>query len=935
MATAANAAVVLGSRAAPLDGPWTQLAVEDAPRTTGEPLGRRARPHHLVYTLFTSGSTGRPKGVLVEHRGLVDYVTGFLHASGLPPETSYATVTTFAGDVGNTAIFPALCGGGTLHLIAWDRATSPVRLAEYFARHRVDVLKAVPSLAAAHLEAEGAAVLPRRRLVLGGEALSWSLADRVAELAADTLLNHYGPTETTVGSVMSAPDAARRGATVPLGRPLPNQRTYVLDPWGHLSPDGVEGELYIGGAGVTRGYAGRPDLTADRFVPDPFAAAPGARMYRTGDRVRRLPGGAIEFLGRVDAQIKVRGFRVEPGEIEAALRAQPGVADAAVLLRDDLPGGPRLVAYVVGALPDPAALSATLPDYMIPAAFVALDAFPLTANGKLDRRALPAPDIASTAGYVAPRDEVEAMLAQLWAELLGVERVGVRDDFFALGGHSLLAVRLLAKLQHVLGVRVSLRALFEAPTIEALAMRVAAGRGEAPDDARPAVRRSPVRRAPVLAPQRGSYFVSNAGQRNALRLGRSMWLDGDLDVDALARAFDALRARHEILRTRYVEQDGQVWQEVLDEVDVVLLQRADLSAVPAEAQARRADELHAQVFQQPYDLARGEVVRALLVRFSPTRHRLSFAVHHISSDMQTLQIFDDELCALWRAFATGASAETVLPPPPAHYLDLVDYLGRLASTAEGARQRAFWDRQLAGATPLALPIDLPRAPVDDARRAAPGGIVGAIAGVAGSTLGPEAAAAAQRIARAENTTVMTVLLAALATQLTELTGQHDLALTSPLQYRHLPGFERSLGFFANPLVMRVSTAGAPTFAELVARTSVAVAEAYDHGDEDLLARAPTLFRVLFNFHYTHAVIGANAAPDLPAMPAGVARSAAPFPAHVDRVQGYDLIVHVAAYDDAIHVGLNYLTELFRPDAAASLLDRYLATIRRVLGLAPA
>ncbi|HZI13113.1 MAG TPA: amino acid adenylation domain-containing protein [Myxococcus sp.] len=442
-------------------------------------------PEHLVYVIYTSGSTGRPKGVAIEHRQLDHYVRGVSARLKLPERASLASVSTLAADLGNTALFPALCRGGALHLITREQATDARLLAEQLSGHPVEGLKIVPSHLRALLSAsEPGRLLPRQRLVLGGDTSDWALVEAVHAHAPEcTVFNHYGPTETTVGvlthEVARGDEQARRSATVPLGRPLPNTEVYVLDAHLQPVPRGVAGELYIGGLGVGRGYLGHPALTAERFVPDPFGPRPGGRLYRTGDRVRQLDTGAIEFLGRVDFQLKIRGFRVELGEVEAALKQHPSVQAAVVLAREDTPGDKRLVAYAVpreGRALEPDALRALLveqlPEYMVPAAIVPLEALPLTPNGKVDRRALPAPEGASRAldrGYVAPRDELEARLVALWEELLGVQPVGVRSNFFDLGGHSLLAVTLMGRIWSSMGRQLPVAALFQSPTVEHLA----------------------------------------------------------------------------------------------------------------------------------------------------------------------------------------------------------------------------------------------------------------------------------------------------------------------------------------------------------------------------------------------------------------------------------------------------------------------------------
>lgn len=444
-------------------------------------------PDDLAYVLFTSGSTGTPKGVAVTHGNVANYAAAIVARLELDgPPLQYAAVSSPAADLGNTAIFTAVCTGGGLHMIPVDVASDPVRFGEYVSAERIDVLKVTPSHLRALLEAPSeAAALPRQRLVLGGEACGWDLVRRVRRAGSCRVFNHYGPTETTVGACAfeAVDDAlAVNAATVPIGKPLANVRCYVLDARRQPVPVGIAGELYVGGAGVAAGYAGAPELSVERFVPDPWVL--GAKMYRTGDRVRRLVSGDLEFLGRADDQVKVRGFRVELGEIENALTAHPHLSQAAVALCEAGGDAARIAAYVVpasgpgSAPPDEAAMRAflaeRLPDYMLPATYEILERLPLTANGKLDRAALaarrPAESTATVApGFVAPRTPTEAAIAAVWAEVLRVERVSVTADFLALGFHSILAIRALGKLSRVLGVRLPLRALFDAPTIERLA----------------------------------------------------------------------------------------------------------------------------------------------------------------------------------------------------------------------------------------------------------------------------------------------------------------------------------------------------------------------------------------------------------------------------------------------------------------------------------
>ena len=462
-----------------LDSDWNTLSQESDANPEIETL-----PANLAYILFTSGSTGRPKGVAVEHKQLLNYVQSVSKRLDFCPDASFTTFSTFAADLGYTVFYPSLCLGGILHILPQELLFDPEALADYFSANDIDCLKTVPSHLKALQTINPARIMPRLRLVLGGEPSSQEWAEGLTELRSGCdIYNHYGPTEGTVGVLTYKLDRSNGhhdSTYLPLGKPIGNTQIYILDSLSRPVPFGAAGELHIGGAALARGYIARPDLTAERFIPDPFNVESGARMYRTGDLARYLPDGNVEFLGRNDDQVKIRGYRIETGEIEAVLNQFPSVEGAAVLPKEDVAGEKRLVAYIASKQqPSPNAndirgfLRESVPDHMVPASFVFMQALPLTANGKLDRKTLLALDETRpemTRAYVAPRDVIEEVLARVWSELLRVERIGVHDNFFDLGGHSLLAMQVLSRLRLTFQVDLSLRALFEAFTVADLAV---------------------------------------------------------------------------------------------------------------------------------------------------------------------------------------------------------------------------------------------------------------------------------------------------------------------------------------------------------------------------------------------------------------------------------------------------------------------------------
>jgi amino acid adenylation domain-containing protein len=733
------------------------------------------------------------------------------------------------------------------------------------------------------------------------------------------LMNEYGPTETVVGcSAYILPNGVHRAGPVPVGGPIQNLTFFVLDAHLQPVPVGLPGELYIGGAGVARGYLGRPGLSAEKFVPDPFAK-PGARMYRTGDRARWLEGGNLLILGRSDNQVKIRGYRVELGEIEAALRRHPDVSGAIVVAREDRPGDRRLVAYVVadaeaaGRAELREHLRRTLPEYMVPSAFVRLDAFPQTPTGKLDHRALPAPegDAYARGAYEAPQGETEEALAEVWSELLGVERVGRRDNFFELGGHSLLAVQVISRIRQVLGVEVVLGELFARPVLAELAR----GLKEAGQAALPPI--EPVERGdrlPLSFAQQRLWFLERLGSGGAAyHIPVRLRLRGELDRDALGRALDRITARHEALRTTFAEVDGEPVQRIAPAGEsAFLFLDHDLREHPeAEAEFRR---LAVEEASAPFDLERGPLVRGRLVRLAADDHVLLVTLHHAVSDAWSMGVLTRELGALYGAFRRGEPDP--LAPPPIQYADYAAWQRRRVDGEVLREQSEYWKTALAGAPAL---LELPTDRARPARQDFAGATVGMV-------LDEELTAGLKALSQRQGTTLFMTLLAGWSAVLGRLSGQEDVVVGTPTANRGRSEIEGLIGFFVNTLALRVDLFGSPTVAELLDRVRERALGAQQRQDIPFeqvvelvqparsLSHSP-LFQVMFTWQN---VPGGEL--ELPGL------TLAPLGGDGITTAKFDLSLALAERGGRIVGGVDYATALFDRET----VERYLGYLHRVL-----
>nr|WP_224770130.1 non-ribosomal peptide synthetase [Mycobacterium simulans] len=767
-------------------------------------------PDNVAYILYTSGTTGTPKGVAVTHRNITQL---FAAPTPLAPSADqvWSQCHSYGFDVSALEIWGALLHGGRLVVVPESATRSPAELHALLVAEHVTVVNQTPSALAA-LPAPG---LESATLVVAGEACPAELVERWAP--GRVMINGYGPTETWYAS-MSAPLLPASGAP-PIGTPLAGAALFVLDAWLRPVPAGVVGELYVAGRGVGCGYWRRGSLTGSRFVACPFGPA-GSRMYRTGDMARLRADGQLEFVGRVDEQVKIRGYRIELGEVRAAVGGLAGVDQAVVIAREDRPGDKRLVGYVTGTV-DPAearaALAAWLPGHMVPAAVVPLPAMPLTVNGKLDTRALPVPEYGDSERYRAPATATEEILAGIYAQVLGVTRVGVDDSFFDLGGDSLSAIRVIATINTAVAVGLSVRALFEAPTVAQLATRIGTGSG---------VRASlvPVERpsmVPLSFAQQRLWFLDQLeGPSPVYNLAWAARLHGDLDAVALAAALADVVARHESLRTVFPSIDGTAQQVVLPTEKAALAwQFVDA----AEWSADRLDEAVAEQARHCFDLGAEIPLRAVLFRVHDRQHVLVIVVHHIAADGWSLAPLAADLSA---AYASRCSGQA--PGWPELAVQYADYtlwqrerLGDLADTDSGiTAQLAYWEKALADLPErLELPTDRPYPQVADHRGAS-------VAVQWPATLQQRVA----RVAREHHATSFMVVQTALAALLSTISASSDVAVGIPVAGRGDPALDALVGFFVNTVVLRVQLSGDPSFAELLARVRASSLEAFEHQD---------------------------------------------------------------------------------------------------------
>ncbi len=874
-----------------------------------------------AYLIYTSGSTGAPKGVEVTHRGVARLLFGVDYVK-LDSQQTLVNFAPLSFDAATFEIWGALLHGAQC-VVAPPTSLSVHELAALLTRHQVTTLWLTASLFNLYVDQAPETLRGVKQLLIGGEALSVAHVRKALDLLPDThIVNGYGPTEgTTFTCCYPIPRKLEAGITsIPIGKPIANTQVYVLDKYLQPVPVGAVGELHIGGDGLAKGYLNRPELTAEKFIANPFSDDPASRLYKTGDLARYRADGNLEFIGRSDDQVKIRGFRIEPGEIESVLLEHPAVQQAVVLTRGEQPGDRRLVAYTVQS--DGAAASVSelrgflqqkLPSYMIPAAFVDLPALPLSANGKLDRSRLPVPDRGRPdldGSITAPRTPVEEMLVDIWHSLLKLDRIGIHDNFFHLGGHSLLATQVISRVNRAFQTDLPLRSLFESPTIAGLAdcLRPTPSAGQVTRTVPPIVPRPSRDDGPLSFAQERLWFLNQLDPGDETYTVPSAFrLSGALNVNALERSLSEIVRRHEALRTVIATSNSGPRQTILPAA-AISLTPMDLSQDAENQRELKLQSRLKEARKTPFDLSRGPLIRAHLWRIAPRDHVFALNLHHIVSDGWSLNVLFREISALYRADDSWQANR--LTELPIQYADYALWQREWLQGDHFGNQLAYWRKQLDGLATLELPTDRPRPPAQTSR---------------GATQAIELPAplwdALKRLCRDQETTLFMTLLAAFQVLLFRHCGQSDIAVGTPIAGRTRQETEGLIGFFVNTLVLRGNLANNPTFKELLAQARETTLEAYDHQDipfEKLVEtlnpeRKPNLtplFQVLFAYQDC-----GRPSLRLDGLDTTLVRT-------INDVAKFDLSLKVAENDGRMNAALNYKTDLFDTSTIGRMLGHF-------------
>ncbi|MFK8101397.1 MAG: amino acid adenylation domain-containing protein [Saprospiraceae bacterium] len=897
------------------------IQLNDLESTTEEGLAKleesSAKPQDLAYLIYTSGSTGKPKGVMIEHRSLLNYLHyGFDRYRTTDTAFSFPLFTSLSFDLTQTSIFLSLMTGGTLCIEAGKEIDEVLQ--RIVTNKDINTIKLTPAQAS---------ILPILRnehlkvAILGGDQLEKNQVEILRQINPEMrIFNEYGPTEATIGCTVHEVKSLQ--AAILIGKPISNTEVYILDAQQQLMPLGAAGELCVGGAGLARAYLNRPALSQEKFIKHPFQKDGTARIYRTGDLAKWLPSGDLVYLGRIDDQVKIRGYRIELGEIENVLDACALVKESIALPNTDVNGDKRLIAYIIpteefdqaSILDD---LKKSLPAYMIPSLLIPLNRFPLTSNGKVDKKQLPDPDDSKqvTTVYTAPRNELEEKLVQIWQELLNVEKVGVYDNFFELGGHSLLGIRVVSAIRNVLQIEISIKDLFTHPNIDLLSnfMEQEGKRAALP----PIIPEERPAQIPLSFSQERLWFIDKLSGSTHYHIPSVLRLSGTLDIPKLKLSFQRIVNRHEVLRTVLRENEGQPHQVVLP----INQWEMSYETVPAATTDKGLEQLIGQAINQAFDLANDHMLRVKLLKVKEEEYVLIFVLHHIASDGWSTPIFIRELMAFYSAQLENSVA--LLEDLPIQYADYAIWQRAYLQGDLLEEKLTYWTNKLRGAETLSLPIDLPRPSVQSTNGAE-----------YYTQLDASLAEKLQVIAQREGVTMFMLLLTVYKVMLHKYSDQYDISVGSPIANREASEVENLIGFFVNTLVLRSDLSGNPSFRELLQRVKLTTLEAYDAQDvpfEKIVdrlvltrdkSRSP-LFQTMFIWQQKNSAeteeedltIG-----DLTLSAASMEQDVAKF----------DLSFNLNAREDGVDLSVEYCTDLFLPATIEQMVTHYQILLEQIV-----
>ncbi|KST65076.1 non-ribosomal peptide synthetase [Mastigocoleus testarum] len=862
---------------------------------------------HLAYVIYTSGSTGKPKGVMIQHNNVMALLHGFEQVAQKVEFSNSTSVCSYSFDLCVWELFSSLCFGQTLHILDLETLTNPKDFADYLIAHNIHTTYIPPALlqnVAIELEKYNQS-LALNRILVGVEPIKQVTLESFYNMSPEIrIVNGYGPTETTIcATFYNFCGVIDREKPTPIGSPVTNYQIYILDSHLQPVPVGVAGELYIGGDGLARGYLNRPQLTSEKFIQSPFDNS--ERLYKTGDLARYLPDGNISFIGRIDNQVKIRGFRIELGEIEAVLTSHPQVNQAVVIATGENTSNKRLVAYVIANSEITTQqlreyLKAQLPDYMVPTAFITLDRLPLTPNGKIDRKALPELDggISRENEYIAPRTQSEQIIANIFAQVLNIENIGIEDNFFELGGHSLLATQLISRIRSALSIEIPLRVLFESPTVAKLDQTIRQLRNTNNGLTLPPIQpRGETGQIPLSWAQERLWFLNQLeGKSATYNMPLALRISGNLNINALQEAASQIVQRHEVLRTSFQTENGKPIQ-VIEKEATMKINLVDLQQLETTQRENSVIEQAQLEATTPFDLENPLLIRCSLLQLSPSEYVLLLTTHHIISDGWSIGVLIQELSTLYQAFIQGE--ESPLASLPIQYGDFAIWQKQYLSGEVLSTQLDYWKQQLSGAPDLLqLPTDFPRPTVQSYQGR-----------TINFSLNTDLTTKLQTLSRSQGTTLFMTLYGAFSTLLYRYSGQSDILIGSPIANRNRSEIEGLIGFFVNTLVLRTNFENNPSFKELLSQVRETTLKAYEHQDVPVeqvvealqpqrsLSYSP-LFQVMFALQ--NAPIGDVELP-------GVALNSIQLESTIAK---FDLTLSITETDQGLLAEWEYNTDLF-------------------------